>query len=347
VALFFFFFFFFFFLLSNIKLTPTPTRTRSPLVSASSHKSYRPLTTLSFRLQAALASSRAAAFFRGGNVILHVAASVIVLITARRITGWHGPSDRYVRFEFLGCWWLLIRMAHMGVANVGIWAFLCADCQAGGCSDLLTDQWSFFYGKKKKTISSVAPLVGALLFAAHPAHCEAVAGVVGRAEILMLILGLGAWLVYTGSGAGSRSGAPSPPGPLRTIGAAALVVSSTLAKESGITIFGVLLATEAVWLAAAWETPRSGMSVRRVARGSAARAAVILAAAAAYMAARHWLTGGVHGPAFALADNNIAFIPQWSQRALTYMYTHAIYAGVLVEWRFACFFFFFAFFFFC
>src|SRR5581483_4297857 len=41
-----------------------------------------------------------------------------------------------------------------------------------------------------------AGLIGALIFAAHPLHAEAVAGVVGRAEVLALLLGFAALLLH-------------------------------------------------------------------------------------------------------------------------------------------------------
>lgn len=75
-------------------------------------------------------------------------------------------------------------------------------------------------------------LVAGLIFAVHPLHCEAVANVVGRAEViatLFLLFGLNTLL---------RSSAPSVG---RTIAAAALFAGALLAKETAISYPAVAL----------------------------------------------------------------------------------------------------------
>lgn len=65
------------------------------LRAAASHKSFRPLTVLSFRLQHALAGFRFhARAFHAANCAAHVACSLLVWRLARRLFGWHGKPPR-------------------------------------------------------------------------------------------------------------------------------------------------------------------------------------------------------------------------------------------------------------
>lgn len=75
--------------------------------------------------------------------------------------------------------------------------------------------------------------IAAVLFAVHPVHAEAVANVVGRAEILAgLLLMLGLELL---------AGAPHPPTPGRTWAAAGAFLGALLAKETAVCYLPVAL----------------------------------------------------------------------------------------------------------
>ncbi len=83
-----------------------------------------------------------------------------------------------------------------------------------------------------------AALVGALIFAAHAVHTEAVANIVGRGELLVAIFALVACLIYMrGAGRGHLSA-----------GTVALIATcfflASLTKELGVVIPGLLLATD-------------------------------------------------------------------------------------------------------
>jgi hypothetical protein len=86
-------------------------------------------------------------------------------------------------------------------------------------------------------------LAAALLFAAHPVHTEAVAGIVGHAELLCASLSLPALLMYfravdgqAGRGGGGGGGAA---GRWRLVAAALLLAFlAALSKEIGITVVG-------------------------------------------------------------------------------------------------------------
>lgn len=98
-----------------------------------------------------------------------------------------------------------------------------------------------------------AALAGALLFAVHPVHTEAVANVVGRAEILGAAFVLAALLVLgmpRGAGPGVRE-RPREAGVhgasmLRVAGASLLYALGILSKESAIVAPGLLVVADAV-----------------------------------------------------------------------------------------------------
>ncbi|XP_008952511.2 protein O-mannosyl-transferase TMTC1 isoform X2 [Pan paniscus] len=85
--------------------------------------------------------------------------------------------------------------------------------------------------------------VTALLFAVHPIHTEAVAGIVGRADVLACLLFLLAFLSYNRSlDQGCVGGSfPSTVSPFFLLLSLFLGTCAMLVKETGITVFGVCL----------------------------------------------------------------------------------------------------------
>ena len=79
---------------------------------------------------------------------------------------------------------------------------------------------------------STESLVAALLFTAHPIHTEAVAGVVGHAELVGAALGLGALLAYISAAKQSVNRQHY----LQLMTAVVLLWTAALAKEIGITM---------------------------------------------------------------------------------------------------------------
>ena len=165
-----------------------------PMASANSHKSYRPLTVLSFRLSYVLWSAvlpsgglgaAAQRAYHAENVALHALVSVLFLAAVRRA-------------------------APQQPRSVGLGA--------------------------------------AALFAAHAVHCEAVANVTGRAELLAAAFFLASFLAYpidrySAGDADSAEPAPSIALP-RLLGSIALAVLAMLAKEPGVTVFGLSVLVE-------------------------------------------------------------------------------------------------------
>lgn len=155
---------------------------------------YRPVTVATWALERAVTGTPSSALAHGVNVVLHLAASVLLLVLARRL----------------------------GAGPIG---------------------------------SSAA----ALLFGVHPVHVEAVAGIVGRAEILATIGVLGAMLCW--SRVGPWPGRPDPTPAARRLaaaGAAACVFVALGSKEVAVAVLPLLAALDGSYRA------RSGL--RRSAR---------------------------------------------------------------------------------
>lgn len=94
-------------------------------------------------------------------------------------------------------------------------------------------------------VPPIGAAVGALVFAVHPVHVEAVANVVGRAEILMTIFVLSACLLHLRGGS-------DRPGRIAAI--TLLYAAAALSKETGIVLPAILLALDL----ARGEVSRSG-----------------------------------------------------------------------------------------
>uniref|UniRef100_A0ABK0M0Z1 dolichyl-phosphate-mannose--protein mannosyltransferase n=1 Tax=Rattus norvegicus TaxID=10116 RepID=A0ABK0M0Z1_RAT len=148
------------------------------LADSTSHKSYRPLCVLSFRLNIFLTGMNPF-YFHAVNVILHCLVTLVLMYTC----------DKTV-------------FKNRGLA-----------------------------------------FVTALLFAVHPVHTEAVAGIVGRADVLACLLFLLAFLSYHRSLDQDCAGQCFPPtaSPFFLLLSLFLGTCAMLVKETGVTVFGVCL----------------------------------------------------------------------------------------------------------
>ena len=82
-------------------------------------------------------------------------------------------------------------------------------------------------------LSMPGALAAGLLFAAHPIHTEAVAGLVGRAELMAACAVLAAWRIHLGSaGAGVR----------RIAAISGLLLAGLLSKENAVVLPGLMIA---------------------------------------------------------------------------------------------------------
>ena len=164
---------------------------------------------------------------------------------------------------------------------------------------------------------TAAPLpsaIAAVLFAAHPVHTEAVASVVGRAELLAAAGFFLAWLLFLHADARASR---LPPALLDASGVTVFFVA-LLAKENALTLVPVLLFVD---LLRAPSGDRYG-ALRR----HAARYAALLVAALVFVVLRGLVLGG--DPAvISLLDNPLVSLPP-----LAYELTALKVAG-LYGWR--------------
>ncbi|CAK1577847.1 unnamed protein product [Parnassius mnemosyne] len=219
----------------------------TPMSDASSHKSYRPLTTLSFRLNHVLAG----------------------------LQPW---------------WW--------HACNVSLHAACCA----------LVTRACVAIARLQRPFAALA----ALLFAVHPVHTEAVAGVVGRADVLACIFFLLSLLVYH-----------RPTSDKKCVWLSVVLGAlSMLAKETGVT---VLLLNLVIDFYRCWPfVQRSfySMKIDKKCTGLSVRTFKILAAVALLIYLRLALLQGTW-PSFSPQDNPAAFHPSFLVRLMTFSYLAA------------------------
>ncbi|XP_036745116.2 protein O-mannosyl-transferase TMTC1 isoform X5 [Manis pentadactyla] len=165
-----------------------------------SHKSYRPLCVLTFKLNVFLTGMNPF-YFHAVNVILHCLVTLVLMYTC----------DRAV-------------FRSRGLA-----------------------------------------FVTALVFAVHPVHTEAVAGIVGRADVLACLLFLLAFLSYNRSVEQCGVGECFPPtaSPFFLLLSLFLGTCAMLVKETGITVFGVCLVYDLFSLSHEQEKPSNGVIRQR------------------------------------------------------------------------------------
>ncbi|XP_063224362.1 protein O-mannosyl-transferase TMTC4-like isoform X2 [Bacillus rossius redtenbacheri] len=267
----------------------------TPLRHNHSHKSYRPLTVLSFRWNYWTSDGLQPWGFHLTNVALHCAVSVLSLLVYDRLFGCRSPR---------------------------------------------------------------ASLLAALLFAVHPVHSEAVAGVVGRADLLCSLFYFVSFLLYCRAVSAARG--------LAQAGLVAASVAGALAamlcKEPGITVIGLCSSYDVAVVSrlgprdllarvsrteppggspapsscssgSGGDGPRRKAAPRPLPRPLLWRHAALAAAAALMLALRWWVMGSAP-PAFHRVDNPASFADSFFTRVLTYNYVYALNAWLLVcpEW---------------
>ncbi|XP_032512165.2 protein O-mannosyl-transferase TMTC1-like [Danaus plexippus] len=217
------------------------------MVDPNSHKSYRPLTTLSFRINYAL--------------------------TGLKPWWWH-------------------------VCNVLLHAACCA-LVARACVTIARLQRPF-------------AALAALLFAVHPVHTEAVAGVVGRADVLACIFFLSSLLVYHRPTSNKKSVWLS----------IILGALSMLAKETGVTI---LLLNLAIDFYRCWPFVKRSLCTLKFEKkcsGLSIRTTKVLVSLALLVSLRLALLQGTW-PTFSPQDNPASFHPSFFVRLMTFCYLAA------------------------
>lgn len=192
----------------------------TPMRKEQSHKSYRPLTVLTFRWNYWLHELKPFGY-HFVNVILHI----VVCFLFRRV-----------------CRLLLLQCAGVD--------YSCHNMRIATANNTNTTTNSTATAASTNTVpvsrvsvqSTISPqnscsFIATLLFAIHPIHTEAVTGVVGRAELLSSICFLGAFLTYAQSVKESQSHRTH--WFLLVVGFSSWLLASMLCKEQGITIAGI------------------------------------------------------------------------------------------------------------
>ncbi|XP_037870947.1 protein O-mannosyl-transferase TMTC1 [Bombyx mori] len=219
----------------------------SPMADVNSHKSYRPLTTLSFRLNYALAGLRP----------------------------W---------------WW--------HACNVALHAACCA-LVARACVTIARLQRPF-------------AALAALLFAVHPIHTEAVAGVVGRADVLACIFFLSSLLVYH-----------RPANNKKYVWLSVVLGAlSMLAKETGVTVLMLNLIYDFYRCWPLVKRSICSMKFEKKCTGLSVRTIKVVVSLALLVCFRLALLQGTW-PSFSPQDNPAAFHPSFFVRLMTFCYLAA------------------------
>ncbi|XP_050681593.1 protein O-mannosyl-transferase TMTC1-like [Leptidea sinapis] len=218
----------------------------TPMEDPNSHKSYRPITTLSFRLNYALVGLRPW-WWHACNVILHAACCALV---------------------------------------------------ARSCVTI---------ARLKRPFAALA----ALLFAVHPVHTEAVAGVVGRADVLACVFFLSSLLVYH-----------RPHNKKCVWLSVVLGALSMLAKETGVT---VLLLNLAIDLYRCWPVIKRSicsLKIEKKCSGLSIRSLKVVVSLLLLLSIRLALLQGTW-PVFSPQDNPAAFHSTFFVRLMTFCYLAA------------------------
>ncbi|CAH2063835.1 unnamed protein product, partial [Iphiclides podalirius] len=154
--------------------------------------------------------------------------------------------------------------------------------------------------------------LAALLFAVHPVHTEAVAGVVGRADVLACIFFLSSLLVYHRPTSGKKCVWLS----------VFLGALSMLAKETGVTI---LLLNLTIDFYRCWPIVKRSISswkIEKKCAGLSVRTFKVTVSLALLICLRLSLLQGTW-PSFSPQDNPAAFHPSFFVRLMTFCYLAA------------------------
>jgi Tfp pilus assembly protein PilF len=172
------------------------------------------------------------------------------------------------------------------------------------------------------TANAAIATTGALLFAAHAVHTEAVAGVVGRAELLGAVFFLAALLLHAGAWSGNGRGR------WRLAGSLACYGLGLLCKENVITLPGAILLYDFVRADVAARRPRARL--REIVRRRGVSYAGLLAMSLAYLGIRHLViaSGGPVQPTSSLDNPLVALDPPL--RILNALLVAGRYLGLLL-----------------
>ncbi|KAG1688503.1 hypothetical protein DVH05_003594 [Phytophthora capsici] len=263
--------------------------------SVDSHKSYRPLTILSFRLNFWMAKGHSAWLYHFTNALVHASCSVLVWKVADVLFQQHQRQTRSVSYK-----------------------------------ENPQDSSPTVVSAKQKVTSEegwenlLGSLTTGLLFAVHPIHCDAVASIVGRADLLCTLLSLAAFLVYV-EGAKKKETKWT----FVTL-ALGLTIAAGLCKELGFTNFALLVVYDLLRI----HHYQRDMRGFRLTMG---RVAVTVSVGSFVALVRVWINGEHRQMEWNILANNVAVQENRLVRILSYMHLHVWYLWKLVWPRWLCF----------
>jgi hypothetical protein len=196
--------------------------------------------------------------------------------------------------------------------------------------------------------------LASLAFALHPVHTEAVAGVVGHAELLSASLSILALLCFLGAiepppdqgEGGSRAGRVK--GWLWVLMSIILCWTAALSKEIGITTFALMVGYDLILVPLDLNAPSEGQGKPKPLRTLLlqpkwARSILLAASTLAYIKTRGFIAGDQLVRIYRKVENPIAFAPEGLPQWLSTLHLHARYALLLIwpqhlsaDWSFAC-----------
>ncbi|KAG7383174.1 Protein O-mannosyl-transferase tmtc4 [Phytophthora pseudosyringae] len=263
--------------------------------SVHSHKSYRPLTVLSFRLNYLLAKGHSAWLYHFTNALVHAGSSALVWKVADVVFQQHQR-----RVEAVG-----VEENPQEASSTAVNGRVKVAVEGG---------WE----------SLVGSLTAGLLFAVHPIHCDAVASIVGRADLLCTSLSLSAFLAYA---KGARKSATSWG---YVLSALVLTIAAGLCKELGFTTFALLVVYDLLRI---HHYRRGDRGVQLMQR----RLAVMIGVGFLAALVRVWINGEHRHMEWNILANNVVVQESRLTRMLSYAHVHAWYLWKLVWPRWLCF----------
>ncbi|CEG39302.1 FOG: TPR repeat [Plasmopara halstedii] len=267
----------------------------TPIQSIQSHKSYRPLTVLSFRLNYLMAKGHSAWLYHFTNTLVHAMCAVLVWKVANVLFQQHQN-----------------RMMVSGIKE-----------KPRGCS-LMNRNKSLTLLMEEGWENSVGVLTTGLLFAVHPIHCDAVASIVGRADLLCTLFSLSAFIVYVD---GARKLDTSWG---RVMVALLLTITAGLCKELGFSTFALLIVYDLLNFQCYQRMERSWQVVQK-------RVLVVGIVGLVAALIRVLINGEHQQMEWNILANNVVVQESRLTRMMSYAHVHAWYLWKLVWPRWLCF----------
>ncbi|KAL3669722.1 hypothetical protein V7S43_005102 [Phytophthora oleae] len=256
--------------------------------SVHSHKSYRPLTILSFRLNFWMAKGHSAWLYHFTNALVHAACSVLVWKVAEVLFQQHQRPNEPAKTK---------------------------ENPQDSSPTTSNERRTMSSGESWESL--VGASTAGLLFAVHPIHCDAVASIVGRADLLCTSLSLAAFLTFV-------EGAKKKETKWKYVALAwVLSIAAGLCKELGFTNFALLVVYDLLRIHH-YQTDMRGvqMMTRRV----------IVTVTVGVLAAlvRVWINGEHRQMEWNILANNVVVQERRLTRMLSYAHLHAWYLWKLV-----------------